>query len=604
MSRVRTWGLPTLLVAGLLTALGLPLTGSSSATFTGRSSSTASVGAAADWTAPTVTMTDPGPVLRDTVTLAAQASDGESGVASVAIQQRRTGAAAWTTVCTDTSSPYTCGWDTGAVDDGEYALRAVATDRAGYETASEPLPTQVANSMTVLLGDPGDAVRGTVPLTTTLVNPGLLLWSVRVEYVESGGTAWKAACGFDSFAPYTCSWNTTGLANGDYELRSVATVVGLANRYSAVDEVTVDNLPPTVSVTDPGTPLRGTVTLTASAADAHAGVTEVTLQQQRSGATGWTSLCTAGEPPYRCQLDTTKLADGGYSFRAIAVDGAGNTTTSAVVSGRTIDNTASSVSLDDPGADLAGTVTLRANAASTAGVTKVVLQRTSGGTSTWTDICTATATPYTCAWDTTQVAAGLYDLRAVLTDGSGKATTSSVVTARRVDNTPLRGADVQTANGGSTAGRLDAGDTVTLTYTRPLQLATVTPGWTGSALAVTLRLRDGGLLGLGPTGDTLDVQRSGAAVNLGQVNLRGDYLRSGRTVTFNATMAATTITVGGVQQTRVTVTVGTPVGGKGLRTVSSSAAMIWTPSSAATDLQGNACSPAPVTETGNPDREL
>jgi hypothetical protein len=604
MSHVRTWGVATLLVAGLLTLIGLPLTGSSSATFTGQSRSTATVGSAADWTPPTVTMTDPGSVLQGTATVAAQASDGESGVASVAIQYLRSGTSGWTTICTDTSTPYSCSWTTTGVEDGTYSLRAIATDAAGYETVSAPVSTTVANSMTVVLGDPGDAVRGTVPLSITLLNAGLPLWSVRVEYVESGGTAWKAACAYDALAPYTCSWNTTGLANGDYEIRAVATVVGLATRYSVVDEVTVDNLAPTVAVTDPGTPLRGTVGLTATASDAHAGVSQVVLQQQRSGTTGWTDVCTATDEPFRCSLDTTKLTDGSYSFRAIATDGAGNTTTSATVTNRVVDNTVSSVSLDDPGAELAGTVALQARANSTAGVTKVVIQRAPNGGSTWTDICTAAAAPYTCSWNTTTVASGLYDLRAVLTDGTGKTTTSAVVSARRVDNSPLRGTDVQTTNGGGTAGRLEAGDTITFAYSRAVQLSTVTSGWTGTALPVTVRVRDGAALGLGSTGDSLDVQRSGGSVNLGLVNLRGDYLKAGKTVTFNATMTATTVTVDGVQQTRVTVTVGTLASGKGLRTVNKAAAMTWAPSAAVLDTSGNACATTTVTESGALDREF
>jgi hypothetical protein len=604
MTHVRTWGVATLLGAGLLILLGLPLTGSSSATFTGQSRSTATVASAADWTAPTVTMTDPGAVVQGTTTVAAQASDDESGVASVAIQYLRSGTSGWTTVCTDTTTPYSCSWNTTGVEDGGYSLRAIAIDAAGYETVSTPVSTTVANSMTVVLGDPGEAVRGIVPLSITLLNPGLPIWSVRVEYVESGGTAWKAACGYDALAPYTCSWSTTGLANGDYELRAVASVTGLANSYSAVEEVTVDNLAPTVAVTDPGTPLRGTVGLTATAADAHSGISQVVLQQQRSGATGWTDVCTTPVEPYRCPLDTTTVTDGSYSFRAIATDGAGNTTTSTIVTNRVVDNTVSSVSLDDLGAELSGTVDLQARANSTAGVAKVVIQRAPNGGSAWTDICTVAAAPYTCSWDTTTVASALYDLRAVLTDGTGKTTTSAVVSGRRVDNSVLRGTDVQTANGGGTAGRLEAGDTITFAYSATLQPATVTSGWSGTALPVTVRLRDGAALGLGSTGDSLDVQRAGGTVNLGLVNLRGDYLKSGSTVTFNASMTATTVTVNGVPQTRVTVTVGTLAGGKGLRTVTKAAAMTWAPSAAVLGTSGNACATTAVTESGALDREF
>ncbi len=66
----------------------------------------------------------------------------------------------------------------------------------------------------------------------------------------------------------------------------------------------------------------------------------------------------------------------------------------------------------------------------------------------------------------------------MLTDGSGKVTTSAVVAARVVDNSPLRGVDVQTTNVG-TAGRLTAGDTITLTYSRRVQPVQRVPGVDG-----------------------------------------------------------------------------------------------------------------------------
>jgi hypothetical protein len=249
-------------------------------------------------------------------------------------------------------------------------------------------------------------------------------------------------------------------------------------------------------------------------------------------------------------------------------------------------------------------VTLGATANSTAGVTSVRIQRAPNGTTTWTDVCTDTTAPYTCSWNTTTVADGLYDFRAILVDGTGKVTTSVTVSARRVDNSPLRGLDVQTANGGATAGKLEANDTVTFTYSDQVNPATLSAGWNGAATAVSLRVRDGNLFSLGNKGDTLDVLRGGSAVNLGSVNLKEDYVKSGKTVTFNATMTASTATVNGVTVTVVTVKLGTLASGTGIRTVSGLSAMVWSPAAAATDLFGTACSTAPATETGTLDREF
>jgi hypothetical protein len=121
---------------------------------------------------------------------------------------------------------------------------------------------------------------------------------------------------------------------------------------------------------------------------------------------------------------------------------------------------------------------------------------------------------------------------------------------------------------------------------------------------VTLRLRDGNLIGGGNKGDAIDVLRNGTAVRVGSVALREDYLKSRRTVTWNATMTATTVTVDGRQQTVLTIVVGALASGSGLKTVSLASTMAWTPSTAATSLTGAACAAAAAVESGPADREF
>lgn len=586
--------------ATLLATSGVGGIGFSGATFTARTTSTATVSAAADWTPPTVTLANPGSPVKDTVALTASASDAETGIKDVSIQYFA--ASGWTTICTTTASPYTCAWNTKALADGAYDLRAVASDNAGYATVSATVRTTVANSLLVVLGDPGDFVRGTQSLSTTLYNTGTTTYTVRVEYAPAGTTIWKSICS-GLAAPYTCTWDTIAFANGDYDLRSVAVAGPSSTPSAVVRDVMVDNLAPSVTMTDPGTPLSGTRTFAATATDAHSGVAQVTIQWAPTGSTSWQSLCSITIDPYSCSVDTTRLADGAYSFRAVATDAAGNSTVSAAVANRVVDNTVSSVGMDDPGAFLSGTVTLSATANSSAGVTSVRIQRAPSGTTTWTDVCTMSTSPYRCSWDTTKLADGLYDFRAVLLDGAGRTTTSTVVSARRVDNTLLRGYDVQTVNGGASPGKLENGDTLTLTYTEQVNPATLSAGWNGGAIAVTLRIRDGGVLGLTGKNDTVDVLRSGASVNLGSVNLKEDYVKGGKTATFNATMSAGTTTVNGVTATVVTVRLGTLASGGGLRTANTASTMVWTPSAAAADPNGLACSAAPTSELGALDRE-
>ncbi len=421
----------------------------------------------------------------------------------------------------------------------------------------------------------------------------------------AGANKWNTLC-LNLLAPYNCAWVTTAFTSGEsYDLRAVA-VSGLTPTYSeTITDVLVDNTAPTVTINDPGTPLRGVSTFAAVAADGQSGVAQVQLQYARSGTSTWAPLCTVAVPPYSCRFDTTALANASYSFRAVATDEAGISTTSAAVTNRVVDNTVSSVSVEDPGAYLTGNATLTAAANSTAGVGSVRIQTAPAGTAAWTTRCTLAAAPFSCVWDTRTVADGQYDFRAILTDGTGKETISATVAGRRVDNSPLRGADIQAANGTGIPGRMDAGDTLSFTYSQQVNLASVTPGWTGAALPVTLRLRDGNLLGTGNSGDTLDVQRPGSTVNLGTVNTKGNFAKNRKTVTYNATMTAATVTVAGVPSTVVTVTLGSPASGAGsIRTFSNGASMVWTPTSSVTSTAGVPSSLAPATETGVLDRDF
>lgn len=484
---------------------------------------------------------------------------------------------------------------TGLPAEADAAFSATTTNRDLAWKVSGTLAHRVS------LAFPGEAVRGTVALTAALENTDGRAYSVRMEYSPAGAAAWQPVC-TDASAPYTCSWRTTGLANGRYDLRAVASSGETTLTSPVVKDTVVDNTAPTVTMQDPGTPLRGTATFAATASDALSGVDRVVVQYAAFGSSTYQDLCSTTAAPYSCAVDTSTLPDGTYTFRAIATDAAGNSTTSVTVPNRVVDNSVTSVVMNDPGAVLSGTEVLSATASSSAGVTSVRIQGTSAGTAGWTDLCTDTSSPYSCSYNTALASDGLYDLRAVLVDRAGRTTVSATVANRRVDNTPPRASDVQTTNGGTT-GRLDSGDTMSLTYSEEMKHSSISSGWNGSALGVTLRLRDGNLLGLGSSGDSVDVLRGGSTVSLGSVNLRGDYISSYQTAQFAATMTASTTTVNGVTATRVTITVGAQTSGS-VRTSFTSSTMSWTPSTAATDLAGLTTSSAAASESGAIDRQF
>jgi hypothetical protein len=340
-------------------------------------------------------------------------------------------------------------------------------------------------------------------------------------------------------------------------------------------------------------------------------VAQVRIQLAAAGTVNWVDACTVTAAPYNCRFDTAKgtTPDGLYDFRVIATDVSGNERISASVTGRRVDNSVSSVSMEDPGLWLTRTVTLNAAASSTNGVTSVAVQFSPAGRATWTTVCTDATAPYSCAWDTTTAATpdGLYDLRAVLTDKTGKILNSAVVANRRIDNSPVRGWDVQSFNGAaSTLGRVQAGDSILLTWNKEMAPASLIPGWNGtSAASIQVRLRDAAVIGTTSDGiDFLTSTGTAGATGLGSIDLGGDFTRANRTAVHSATATLETTTVEGRAATAVRITLGALVSGNGSRTSSLNTTMTWTPSAAAKDLAGTASSTAPVAELGTADRDF
>jgi chitinase len=577
--------LPHMAAALVAVVAAICLTGSSSASYVSSSSSTGTVSAAADWVAPTVAITAPGTAVRGTTTVTATATDtAGSGVKSVTIQRAVAGSSTWTDICTDTSAPFTCDWATSGLVDGAYDLRAAATDNAGNTATSATTRTTVANAMTVVLDRPGDYLHGTVSTTSTVTGASGLVPTVRVEYLPAGGSTWTTLCAANS-GPYTCSASTTSIASGTYSFRSVATAGSATATSATVTGVIVDNTNPTVTLTDPGTPLKGTKTFTVSATDAHSGIAKVVVQATTGTTT--TDVCTITAPATTCSVDTTTLPNGTYSFRAVATDKAGNSTTSAAIANRVVQNTVSTITLATPSPYLRGSVPLTASTTTTGKIANVRFEQSVAGSGTWTTIATTTSTTasYTTSWSTSALN-GTYDLRAVLTDSDGNTVISNVVAGRLVDNIAPKGADIQTTNGG-TAGRIDAGDTIVYTYSEQMDLSSIYAGWSGTATSGAIRV--GGLF----TNNQILQVDGPTNLRLGTVDLNANFAFLGD-ATADASITAATVTIDGIVRTVITVKV---LGNAGYQ-VNAAANMVWTPSASATDLAGNPTSTATVTESG------
>ena len=213
-----------------------------------------------------------------------------------------------------------------------------------------------------------------------------------------------------------------------------------------------DWLAPQVTMLNPGTPLRGTVSLNATATDPGGTVSTVTMQRSAAGAGAWTDVCTDSSSPYNCPLDTTLLSDGSYDLRAVARDVAQNTRISAVVAARIVDNVGPVVALDPMASDARGTLSITATATDQgSGVASVRVERSLADASSWSPVCTDASAPYACPLNTTTLANAEYDFRAVALDLAGNSTVSDLENVagrqRRSDRggghrapSPLRGA--------------------------------------------------------------------------------------------------------------------------------------------------------------------
>jgi hypothetical protein len=414
---------------------------------------------------PVVALADPGAFLTGTKTLTAIATDTGAGVAGVSIDFRRAGASSWTNICSGATSPRSCAWNSATTADGDIELRAGAVDSVGNTRYTTAIVRRVDNTAPSVTNTDPPAMRGLATITATAddgAGSGVVL--VTAQERAQGSSTWTDVC-TDTTAPYSCSFDTTtGVPDGLYEVRSTAVDGAGLSAASAVVTRRVDNTAPsTPTLTDPGT-MSGTPTLTGTAADSGSGVASWRVQYRTSPSGTWTDACTDSVAPWAsCAWDTTVVADTLYDLRAITTDSAGNTATSAVLSGRRADNLGPTVALANPGTYLRGTVALSATATDPAGVASVAFERKSTSVSTWTTICTGATAPYACSLNTTTLADGDYDLRAKATDALGHVSYSTL-TARSVDNTVPAPVDVQAGNGGATPGRPEAGDWVSFSW--------------------------------------------------------------------------------------------------------------------------------------------
>jgi hypothetical protein len=318
------------------------------------------------------------------------------------------------------------------------------------------------NAPTVSLSPTGQfPLRGPVPFNATATPvAGQSIGSVMFQErpAGAGDNAWKTFdCWSTSFNPacqvtqnsltsYTSNFDTTTLGNGIYDFQVEATdSAGNTGTSAVVSDQVIANNATGIALASPGSPLSGSVTLTATpevGGNTPPSVSFLYCPTSRdcpANPTLWKTFSTVTTPQFDSMgnlyftttLDTTTLGgDGTYDLGVSAPnDSSGDVFQGGVVSDLVVDNTHPTVSLDKPGGSLSGIVTLTASAsASVSGLEAVKFEVAPAGTGNWTTVGIAASAPYTSTFDTRQFADGSYDLRAEASSG-GEGSSDDGVTA-------------------------------------------------------------------------------------------------------------------------------------------------------------------------------
>lgn len=324
----------------------LPHTVSAPDSYTYVARVTDNLGATADSTAVTITVTslNQPPVVALTaptdgtlltapasVALAATASDPDGSIGKVEFYQGAT------KLREDFTAPYE--FTTANLTPGTYVFSARAYDLQSLSATSVSVSVTVVApnvSPTVALTAPPDGASFTAPATFTLTataadSDGLV---TKVEFF-----AGTTKIGEDSFAPY--EFVVTGLAAGNYSYLARATDNTGSATDSAPIAVTVvsPNAPPTVALTAPANgasfTLPLTLTLAATATDSDGTIAKVEFF---NGPTKLGESLTPSTPPATFTLTFPFTLPGTYSLTARATDNTGASTTSATATVTVTDN--------------------------------------------------------------------------------------------------------------------------------------------------------------------------------------------------------------------------------------------------------------------------
>src|SRR5207237_718564 len=166
-------------------------------------------------------------------------------------------------------------------------------------------------------------------------------------YAPAGTSTWTTI-GTDSSSPYSTSWDTTGVADGLYDLRVVATdLVGNSAPSATVANRRVDNTAPDTSITTQPTDPSNNTTPSFSFGSTETGSSfECRIDGGSwSPYTGPAPLSPQARHGTRPLTHPTELSDGIHTFHTRATDHAGNTDATPATYTWTLDTAAPNTSI-------------------------------------------------------------------------------------------------------------------------------------------------------------------------------------------------------------------------------------------------------------------
>ncbi len=335
---------------------------------------------------------------------------------------------------TDTTFPYTAGWQPTAV--GQYRLSALAYDDKNNVVASPVSTITVTAPPTVSITSPSDgstaSAGSSVTLTASASDSDGAVTSVKFYADET-------YIGQATSAPYTVQWVPAEASGGEpIPITALATDNNGISTLSAAVNVTVQDdggsgvvvgIAPTVSLTSPtsGTQhgVNTSLLLTAAASDADGNVTNVDFYANSALVGSSTTY------PYTVEWTPTSVAT--YSLEAEVTDNDGNTVLSSAVSISVVDTSSAlpTVQVSSP----ASGSTVQVGVATSVLVAASDSDGSVQSVSLYVDGvllgAADTTAPYVFAW--TPTSAGVYSLTARAVDNSGNQATSAVATVTAAD---------------------------------------------------------------------------------------------------------------------------------------------------------------------------